>query len=710
MTLTSGTRLGPYEIQSPLGFGGMGEVYRATDPKLDRDIALKVLPAEMARDPQRLARFGREAKALAQLDHPNIVMIHTVEEYEGIHFLTMQLVKGQPLDHLIPQSGLPVVRIVEIARELADALAAAHDKGILHRDLKPANVMVTNEGHVKVLDFGLAKETLSAEIDDSTLASGLCTEAGVVIGTPGYMSPEQLVGQKVDQRTDIFSFGVILYEMATGQRPFKGRSLAEFMASILRDTPPAVTEVRADLPENLSQIIYRCLEKDPSRRLQTASDVAYRFRDIAQQTSPKVVTDSAHAATQEVSGLDRLNRGFWVAVLPFKSGSPSADLKSLAEGLTEDIATGLLRFSYLRVIAQNSTLRYGHEVVDIRSVSRQLGARYVMEGTLRYAGTKLRITAQLLDVVSGVHLWSETYDRSFPPEAIFELQDDIVPRIVSTVADMYGVLPHSMSETVRSLSPAELTPYEAVLCAFGYIERLTFRDHAAARDALELAVRNAPDNGDCWAMLSMIYTHEHSHGFNVLPDSLDRSLAAARRAVEAAPSNALPLQALACALYYRREFQAFRGAAEKAIALNPMDGAAIALLGHLIAYSGDWTGGCDLVEHARSLNPHHPGWFWFASLFDAYRKGDYSRARDLALKVNMPGFWRAKIALATAHGQLGEREPAQKALKDLLALKPDFAARAPEELAKWWEPEFVEHLMDGLRKAGLENCERANGS
>ncbi len=289
MPLTPGTRLGPYEILAPLGAGGMGEVYRATDTKLGRDIALKVLPAEMAHDPERLARFRREAKALAQLDHPNIVTIHSVEECDGVHFLTMQLVEGQPLDRLIPAGGLPVEQIVEIAGALGDALAAAHEKGIVHRDLKPANVMVSNEGRVKVLDFGLAKDVGASDPADATLTSDHRTQAGVVMGTPAYMSPEQTSGRPLDHRTDIFSLGVVLHEMATGRRPFDGNSSAELVSAILRDTAPPVTDVRPDLPSDLARIIRRCLEKDPRHRVQTARDVSNEFRDLARQTSQKVV-------------------------------------------------------------------------------------------------------------------------------------------------------------------------------------------------------------------------------------------------------------------------------------------------------------------------------------------------------------------------------------------------------------------------------------
>jgi serine/threonine protein kinase len=384
MPLSSGMKLGPYEIRVPIGAGGMGEVYRASDTKLGRDVALKVLPAEMAHDPERLVRFRREAKALAQLDHPNIVTIHSVEESDGVHFLIMQLVEGQPLDRLIPAGGLPVEQIVEIASVLADALAAAHEKGIVHRDLKPANVMVSSEGRVKVLDFGLAKDVRAADQGGATLTSVSRTEVGVVMGTPAYMSPEQASGRPLDPRTDIFSLGVLLHEMATGRRPFDGDSSAELISAILRDTALLVTDLRPDLPTDLARIIRRCLEKDPRHRVQTARDVSNEFRDLSRQTHPKSAPASppvSRSTPAADSAAARADEGFWVAVLPFKYSGNNADLTALADGLSEDVVTGLSRFSYLRVIARGSTLRYANQATDLRTVGKELGARYVMEGT-----------------------------------------------------------------------------------------------------------------------------------------------------------------------------------------------------------------------------------------------------------------------------------------------------------------------------------------
>jgi TolB-like protein/Tfp pilus assembly protein PilF len=705
MALISGTKLGPYEIQSPLGAGGMGEVYRATDTKLGRDVALKVLPADMAHDPERLARFRREAKALAQLDHPNIVTIHSVEESDGVHFLTMQLVEGQPLDRLIPAGGLPVEQIVEIASALADALAAAHEKGIVHRDLKPANVMVSNEDRVKVLDFGLAKDIRATNLGDATLTSASQTQVGVVMGTPAYMSPEQTSGRPLDHRTDIFSLGVVLHEMATGRRPFEATSSAELVSAILRDTAPSVTDVRPDLPGDLARIVRRCLEKDPRRRVQTARDVSNEFRDLARQTSRPLApatTSAARVVSAADSGASRAEEGFWVAVLPFRYVGSNADITALGEGLTEDIVTGLSRFSYLRVIARSSTSHYANKSVDVRSAGKELGARYVMEGSLRQAGTKVRLAVQLVDTTSGAHLWAENYERDFQTGEIFALQDDLVPRIVSTVADQYGILPRSMSEALRGKSEDQLTPHEAVLRTFSYFTRITPEEHAAVGKILERAVRDAPDHADSWAMLSMIYRGEFAQGFNAGPNPLDRALAAAQRAVDLAATHALGHYALATVYFFRKEMVPFRVEAERALALNPLDASVRAYLGLLIAAAGEWDRGCQMVESAMQLNPNCPGYFYFARCCNGYRQGRYAEVLEGAARVNMPGYFHTHALRAATLGQLGRREEARKAVQDLLALRPDFAAAARQEYAKWYDSELVEQLIDGLRKAGLE--------
>jgi TolB-like protein/Tfp pilus assembly protein PilF len=711
MALLSGTKLGSYEIRSSLGAGGMGEVYRATDTRLGRDVALKVLPAEMAQDGERLARFRREAKVLAQLDHPNIVTIYSVEEAEGVHFLTMQLVEGLPLDRLINQSGLPVEQIVEIAAGLADALAAAHEKGIVHRDLKPANVMVTNEGRVKVLDFGLAKDVRGTGLGDATMTCDSRTQVGVVMGTPAYMSPEQTSGRPLDHRTDIFSMGVMLFEMSTGRRPFDGSSSAELVSAILRDTPPSVTESRPDLPSDLARIIRRCLEKDPRHRVQTARDVSNEFRDLARSgIRPLSVPASPRSAPAADSGAARADEGFWVAVLPFKYSGANADLTALAEGLSDEIVTGLSRFSYLRVIVRSSTARYAGQAVDERTAGKELGARYVMEGTLRQAGAKIRIAVQLVDAQTGSHLWAENYERAFASEALFELQDDLVPRIVSTVADMNGVLPLSMSQVLRGRDPEQMSPYEAVLSSFGYCYSATPQALTAARTGLEEAVRKAPTFSDAWAMLSFLCGQDYVHGYELQPNALEIAASAARRAVELGPSNHLAYFSLGQALWCQKDYDSFRDALERAVALNPMDGNSVAYLGELLTYTGSARRGMELVGRAKQLNPNHPGWYWFADFYHAFSQGDHRGALGFALKAKLRGNPLAPMFVAAACGQVGDLDAGAKAVAELVKFRPELPSLMRKQVAKVWTPEYGERFLQGLRKAGLEIPEPGIGA
>jgi len=707
-----GRTLAHYQVVSSLGAGGMGEVYRATDTKLQRDVALKVLPPDTAADPDRLARFQREARAVAALNHPHIVTIFSVEEADGIHFLTMELIEGQSLDRLMPPGGLPAAQIIEIAKAVADALSAAHEKGIVHRDLKPANVMVTHDGRVKILDFGLAKDVSAQSFGDATLTSAQ-TQAGVVMGTPAYMSPEQISGRALDHRTDIFSLGVLIHEMCTGRRPFTGHSSAELTSAILRDDPPSITESRADLPSDLARIVRRCLEKDPRYRVQTARDISNEFRDLARlsgtaapaRPAPISSTPARSLATPS-SGTShsaiREDEGFWVAVLPFKYSGTNPDLAALADGLTDEIVANMSKFSHLRVVARSSTARYAQQAVDVRAVAKELNARYVLEGSIRQAGPKVRIATQLVDAASGTSLWAGSYDRAFNSESILDLLDDVVPRIVATVGDTQGILAHSMTEALRSRDPESLTPYEALLRSFGFHQHISAEEHLAGVISLERAVKQEPDRADCWAMLSWLYRAEYSHNYNPRPDPLARSLEAARRAVALAPSNQLANASLASAFFFRREIGSFRAAAERALALHSMEGYITAFLGMAFAFSGDWERGCALADRATQLNSNHPSWYWFAMIVNAYRLRDSQRALELILRVNMPGFWITQTILTVIYSQLGDMDRADAALRELLNIRPNFAAIARVELPKWWQPDLVEQMMGDLRKAGLD--------
>jgi TolB-like protein/predicted ATPase len=697
--LVTNSNISHYRIVSKIGAGGMGEVYLAEDARLGRKVALKLLPAEFTRDADRVRRFMQEAKAASALNHPNIITVYDIGESEAGRFIVMELVAGRTLRSVIGDDN-SLETLLAFGSQMAKALSAAHGAGITHRDIKPDNIMVRDDGYVKVLDFGLARllPTASGE-DASTIAQQ--TTPGMIMGTVAYMSPEQASGQSASSASDIFAMGIVLYELVTGRHPFRAESLVGYLHAITLQTPPPPSRLRTGIPAVLDELILRMLRKDASQR-PAAVDVAQALQEIERRGDtklPYVESETVLPSTGH-DGTTSADEGFWVAVLPFKWRGANADLEALAEGLTEDVVTGLSRFSYLRVIARSSTLRYASHSSDVRAIGKEVGARYVMEGNLRQAGPILRVAVQLVDAETGVHLWAESYDRPYSTEQLFALQDDLVPRIVSTCADHFGVLARSISDAVRWKDSGELSPYEALMRGFGYHHRLTPSEHAEAREVLEQAVERAPGNADCWAMLSWIYSHEYGHGFNPRPGSLDRALAAARRAVDLAPSNHLAYQTLAVALFFRREIAGCLSAAERAMALNPLDASNEAIF--LITFTGEWERGCSLISRAMELNPHHPGWYRWVLALNEYRQANYREAVEIAVKANVPGIFWTNMLLAAAYGQLGELAAARDAVRSLLAQKQDFVEWARKTLGKWFDAELVERLMVGLRKAGLK--------
>jgi non-specific serine/threonine protein kinase len=426
MSLTPGSRIGHYEIVASLGAGGMGEVYRAIDSTLGRHVALKLLPQDLTGDPARIDRFRREARMLASLNHPHIVTIYSIEQDAdtGAHFLTMELVEGTSLDRQLPAAGMPVLHLLDLAWALADALAAAHDKGIVHRDLKPGNVMLTPDGRVKVLDFGLAKAAGQEDpADDAeTIAR---TSEGVVMGTVPYMSPEQVEGRIVDARSDVFSLGVVLHEAATGSRPFQGASGAALLSSILRDPPPPLAARRADVSAAFGGLVARCLEKSRDRRALTAKDVRNEIEAIRRESTSAGRPVSGPSAV----GAPRDRRS--IIVLPFANLSPDADNAYFSDGLTEELITDLAKVGALSVISRSSSMQFKGTTKGARAIGRELDVQYVLEGSVRKSGSSLRITAQLVDVATDAPLWSDKYSGTM--DDVFAVQERVSREIVNAL-------------------------------------------------------------------------------------------------------------------------------------------------------------------------------------------------------------------------------------------------------------------------------------
>jgi serine/threonine-protein kinase len=455
-----GQQLGPYEILAPLGAGGMGEVYRARDTRLDREVAIKVLPRALGQDQSALARFEREAKAVAALSHPNILSIHDYGTEQGTRFAVMELLNGETLRQRLRRSALPWRQAVETGLAIAEGLAAAHAKGIIHRDLKPENLFLTTDDRIKILDFGLARVEIQpppqAEIQPCQPAETVSfvpaqTDPGTVMGTAGYMSPEQVCGQQVDARSDIFSFGCVLYEMVAGKRAFLGRTAAETMAAILHKEPAVSEKLRKELPRELAVLLRQCLEKAPEKRLATAQQLIFALRSVANRAagppaSPRSWRRLARppigiAAALLLLGLvgvallvkgqrldDQADKAIdSLAVLPFVNSSGDPEMEFLSDGITESLINALSQVPTLRVPARTTVFRYKGQEINLPQIGQALRVRAVLSGKIARLGDSLNIQVELVDVKQNTQLWGDQYQRKLAD--IFAIQQEIAQQI-----------------------------------------------------------------------------------------------------------------------------------------------------------------------------------------------------------------------------------------------------------------------------------------
>jgi serine/threonine-protein kinase len=479
MALEVGTHLGPYEILGRLGTGGMGEVYKAMDTRLGRTVAIKRLLT------QQSDRFQDEARAIAALNHPHICQIHDV----GADYLVLEYIEGAPLGGPLPERDA-----LRLAIQIADAVTAVHGRGVLHRDLKPANIMVTTAGAAKLLDFGIAKHVVS----DADVTR---TIDGAVVGTAAYMSPEQAEGNAVDERSDIFSFGAVLYELLSGRSAFGGHSTARVLGAVLRDDPLPLGASPA-----VERIVRRCLEKQPQLRFQTMAEVKTALEEVASGTAPR-------PADRQPS----------IAVLPFADMSPGKDHEWFSDGLAEEILNALTRVAGLKVTARTSAFSFRGEKQDIRKIGDALDVRTVLEGSVRSAGSRIRVTAQLIDVASGFHLWSERFDRDMTD--VFAVQDEVALAIVDT---LQVKLTAGTSVSVRK--PGNVEAYHAYLKGRHHFERLNPSDAARGEAYFKEAIARDPSYAPAYAALSQTFIS--AMGATPVLEALSQAKAAALQAVE----------------------------------------------------------------------------------------------------------------------------------------------------------------------------------
>jgi serine/threonine protein kinase/Flp pilus assembly protein TadD len=607
--LAPGTMVSQYRIMEKIGAGGMGEVYLAEDTRLKRRAALKFLPAQMAQNPEIRLRFTREAQAAAKLDHPNIITIYEVGEFNSRPFFAMQYVEGKTLHHYCHNESLSLDQILSIVSQISSGLSKAHAAGVIHRDIKASNIVIDHELYAKILDFGLAT------IQDSEML----TREGSTLGTVAYMSPEQAQGRDVDHRTDLFSLGIVLYELIASRTPFKRNNDAATLQAILNESPEPLARYKSDVSDELQRVIDKMLAKDRSERYQSAADLSADLLAISRKANSEVTGTTGSVAKGRPS----------IAVLPFANMSADPENEYFSDGLTEELLNVLAKNPDLKVTGRTSSFAFKGKQEDLRVIGKKLGVGALLEGSVRKAGSRVRITAQLVNASDGFHLWSETYDRVL--DDIFALQDDIA----RAVSEAMHVTLVGVGITKKIVDPKS---YSLTLRARQSYQQMNKESLSLAVELYRKAIELDPQNAQAWAELGITYATRVAYGHGEYNEehplareaaekalSLDEQLPAAhnamtwvyvalelqmkkgephiRRAYELAPNDSTIVSFIATWELLLGKFDRAIRLSRKSIELDPLNPFTYRELGRIFMFAGHLEEAHETYHKALEMSP-----------------------------------------------------------------------------------------------------------
>jgi serine/threonine-protein kinase len=709
MSLTTGTKLGPYEIVGQIGAGGMGEVYKAKDTRLDRTVAIKVLPSHLSGDAERRQRFEREARAASALNHPNITTVYDIGEEEGTHYIVMELVEGKTFRELMDEAPLSTEKMLPLATQIAEGLSKAHAAGIVHRDLKPENLMVREDGLVKILDFGLAKlMPESSDVDSETATVTRATQQGVVMGTVQYMSPEQASNRPLDYRSDQFSFGSILYEMATGNLAFKKNTVPQTLAAIIEEDPESIRKLNDEVPVELEAIVERCLSKDPTGRYETTSELAQELKAVPETPSAwrarrRVLWAAAGLLVallaialgpNLIQLLDQISSRAGpapiesIAVLPLQNLSGDPEQAYFSDGMTEALITDLAKIGALKVISRSSSMRYKGTDKPLAEIARELNVDALVEGSALRVGGSVRILAQLIDPETEQALWAESYEQEL--ENVLLLWSEVAQAIAGEI--QVALTPED-TERLATARPVNPEAYDAYLNGTYHLKRLTPEGFDSAENYFNLALEKDPSYAPAYAGLAGVWTFRQQMGYAAPHEAGPKANALALKAIALDDISAITHRRLAgIKMSVEWDWAGSEREWRRALEIDPNYADAHAFFAQLLAITGRIEEAIPHSERAIDLDPfsalYHAA---YAQVLLMQRRYDDAIAAARTAMAMQPDVRVAPNVLEKALVCKGTRE-------EILAFQRNWFAAA--------DPELYGAFEQGLAEAGYAGAQR----